>query len=161
MKRLMIFILAACVSCGAFAQTGKPASKASIEQLLEVTETRQMYEATMKEMTKMVDHSTDRIMDRIPPEKQGKFKKAMTQLDNIIKEEMSWDKMKAEYVLIYMDTFTQQEIDDLAAFYKTPSGKSFIRKQPQVLQRTSAVSQEKMEVMMERFSNMMQQIMVE
>ena len=161
MKRLMIFILATCVSCSAFAQTNKPASKASIEQLLEVTETRKMYEATMKEMTKMVDHSTDRIMDRIPPEKQGKFKKAMAQLDNIIKEEMSWDKMKAEYVLIYMDTFTQQEIDDLAAFYKTPSGKSFIKKQPQVLQRTSAVSQEKMGVMMERFSGMMQQIMVE
>ncbi|WAW10874.1 DUF2059 domain-containing protein [Oxalobacter vibrioformis] len=161
MKRLMIFILAAFVSCGALAQTSQPASKASIEQLLEITETKQMYEATMQEMTKMVDQSTARIMNRIPPEKQGKFKKAMAQLDTIIKEEMSWDKMKSQYVQIYMETFTQQEIDDLAAFYQTPSGKSFIKKQPLVIQRTSAISQEKMGVMMERFSNMMQQVMAE
>lgn len=157
----MIFILAAVVSCGAFAQTGQPASKASIEQLLEITETRKMYDATMQEMTKMVDQSTARIMNRIPPEKQGKFKKAMAELDTIIKEEMSWDKMKPQYVQIYMETFTQQEIDDLAAFYKTPSGKSFIKKQPQVIQRTSAISQEKMGVMMERFTNMMQKVMAE
>ncbi|NLC23430.1 MAG: DUF2059 domain-containing protein [Oxalobacter sp.] len=161
MKRLMIFILAAFVSCGALAQTSQPASKASIEQLLEIMETKQMYEATMQEMTKMVDQSTARIMNRIPPEKQGKFKKAMAQLDTIIKEEMSWDKMKSQYVQIYMETFTQQEIDDLAAFYQTPSGKSFIKKQPLVIQRTSAISQEKMGVMMERFSNMMQQVMAE
>ncbi len=161
MKRLMIFILAASVCCGAFAQASQPASKASIEQLLEITETKQMYEATMQEMTKMVDQSTARIMNRIPAEKQAKFKKAMVQLDTIIKEEMSWDKMKSQYVQIYMETFTQQEIDDLAAFYQTPSGKSFIKKQPMVIQRTSAISQEKMGVMMERFSSMMQQVMAE
>lgn len=161
MKRLMIFILVAFVSCGAFAQASQPASKASIEQLLDITETKQMYEATMQEMTKMVDQSTARIMNRIPPEKQAKFKKAMAQLDAIIKEEMSWDKMKSQYVQIYMETFTQQEIDDLAAFYQTPSGKSFIKKQPLVIQRTSAISQEKMGVMMERFSSMMQQVMAE
>lgn len=161
MKRLMIFILAAFISCSVFAQANQPASKASIEKLLEITETKQMYEATMQEMTKMVDQSTSRIMSRIPPEKQDKFKKAMAQLDTIIKEEMSWDKMKSQYVQIYMETFTQQEIDDLAAFYQTPSGKSFIKKQPQVIQRTSAISQEKMGVMMERFSSMMQQVMAE
>lgn len=161
MKRVMIFIVAAFVSCAAFAQTGQPASRASIEQLLEIMETRQMYDATMQEMSRMVDQSSARIMNRIPQERQGKFKKAMAQLDTIIMEEMNWDKMKPQYVQIYMETFTQQEIDDLAAFYQTPSGKSFIRKQPLVIQRTSAISQEKMGVIMTRISSMMQQVMAE
>ncbi|MDL2283937.1 DUF2059 domain-containing protein [Oxalobacter sp. OttesenSCG-928-P03] len=161
MKRLMFFILAIFVSCTTLAQTSQPASKASIEQLLEVTETKQMYDATMQEMTKMVDQSTARVMTRIPAEKQAKFKQVMVQLDAIIKEEMSWEKMKPQYVQIYAETFTQQEIDDLAAFYQTPSGKSFIKKQPLVIQRTSAISQEKMGVMLERFSSMMQKVMSE
>jgi hypothetical protein len=161
MKRLMIFILAAFVSCGTFAQTSQPASKTSVEQLLEMTETRQLHEATMQEVTKMVDESTARIMNRIPPEKQDKFKKVMLQLDTIIKEEMIWDNMKDQYIQIYMETFTQQEIDDLVAFYKTPSGRSFIKKQPLVIQRTLAISQEKMGIMLERSSNIMQKVMTE
>lgn len=159
MKRLMIFILMAFVSCAAFAQPDQPASQASIEQLLKITETAKMYEATMQEMTKMIDQSSTRLMERIPPEQQGKFRELMSRLDTILKEEMSWEKMKPQYVQIYMETFNQQEIDDLAAFYQTPSGKSFIRKQPQVIQRTSALSQEKMNVMMERFSRLMRQAM--
>lgn len=162
MKQLMIFILATFVSCTAFAQTQpQPASVDSIEKLLELTETKQMYDAMIKEATKMVNQSTDRVMSRIPADRQTKFRQVMSQLDVIIKEEMSWKKMKPMYVEIYADTFTQEEIDDLTAFYKTPSGQSFIKKQPLVLQRTSALSQEKMNAMMGRLSGMMQQLMPE
>ena len=157
MKRLIFFILTVLVSCTVFAQASQPASAASIEKLLEMTETRQAYEATMQEMGKMIDQS---IASRIPAEKREKFKQVMAQLDKVLEEEMSWEKMKPLYVQIYTEIFTQQEIDDLIAFYQTPSGQSFIKKQPLVIQRTMALSQEKMGIMMERLPGMMQKIMM-
>lgn len=161
MKRLLLFILPLFISCAAFAQTSSPASTASIQRLLELTNTPQLYDATMKQMSTILDKHSGRLMNQIPPEKQAKFKEMLKKMDAMVQEEMSWKKMAPEYVKIYAETFTQKEIDDLIAFYNTPSGQSFIKKQPLVLQRTMALSQEKMGIMMGRLPGMVQQLMSE
>lgn len=159
MKHLACFILALLASCAAFAQATRPASPASVEKLLEITEAGQMHQASVQEMTRMIDQTTRQTLPRIPPARQAKFRQTMAQLDAIVREEMNWEKTKPQYIRIYTETFTQQEVDDLMAFYQTPSGRSFIKKQPEVTRKTAALSQEKMNVMMERLSRVMQEIM--
>lgn len=161
MKHLACLILAAMASCAAFAQANQPASLASVEKLLEITEAGQMHQATVQEMTQMISQSTRQTLPRLPPAKQEKFRQAMAQLDTIVREEMNWEKIKPQYVRIYAETFTRQEIDDLTAFYQTPSGKAFISKQPELTRKTSALSQEKMNVMMNRLARVMQEIMAD
>jgi hypothetical protein len=159
MKRLITFILAAGLSFSAFAQGTQPASTASIEKLLEVTETRQMYDASMKEMSKMIEKAMAGTLKRLPPEKQTQLKQVISDIDKLMQKEANWGKMKPLYMQIYKETFTQQEVDDLMAFYQTPSGKSFVRKQPVVLQKMTALTQEKMSMMMERLPGMVQKAM--
>lgn len=120
-----------------------------------------MHQATVQEMTQMISQSTRQTLPRLPPAKQEKFRQAMAQLDTIVREEMNWEKIKPQYVRIYAETFTRQEIDDLTAFYQTPSGKAFISKQPELTRKTSALSQEKMNVMMNRLARVMQEIMAD
>lgn len=156
MKRLTFFILAFLASCAAFAQQASPAS---VEKLLAITEAGRIHQASVQEMAQMIDQSTRQTLPGIPPARQAKFRQAMAQLDAIVREEMNWEKMKPQYIRIYAETFTQQEVDDLIAFYQTPSGQSYIRKQPEVTRKTAALSQEKMDVMMERLSRVMQEIM--
>lgn len=159
MKRLTFFILAFLASCMAFAQANRPASTASVEKLLEIIEAGRMHQTTVQEMAQMIDQSTRQILPRIPPAKRAEFRQTMVQLDVILREEMNWEKIKPQYIRIYAETFTQQEVDDLIAFYQTPSGRSFIKKQPEVTQKTADLSQEKMKVMMERLTKIMEEIM--
>lgn len=44
-------------------------------------------------------------------------------------------------VPIFDKTFTEQEINDVVAFYKTPSGKAFAEKQPQMMMQSMQVGQ--------------------
>jgi uncharacterized protein len=52
---------------------------------------------------------------------------------------------------VYTDTYTEEEIDGILAFYKSPAGKAFIQKMPEVMQRS-------MPVMMQMMSDLQPQI---
>lgn len=150
MKRLILFCVALFLSASVFAQEN--ASSSSVNQLLEVSNSKMIHEAVMKDFGKMVEQSMQNTLKEMPAEKQQQFKESLAEIEKLVQEEMSWEKIKPEYVKIYQETYTQKEINDLIRFYKTPSGKSFIKKQPQLIERSSQMAVEKMSIVLERFS---------
>ena len=61
-----------------------------------------------------------------------------------ISREFSWDKMKEDYITLYADTFTEEELKGIIAFYKSPAGQAFIQKQPELMKRSMELSQKLM-----------------
>lgn len=78
------------------------------------------------------------------PAVQARLTTYMEKIMNMVRDEMSWDKMKDEYITLYSETYTEPELKDMIAFYKTPSGQAFIKKQPEVLKRSFELSQKVM-----------------
>jgi uncharacterized protein len=52
---------------------------------------------------------------------------------------MTWESMRPEMVRLYTDTYTEAELKQLAAFYKTPLGQKTLAKTPELLQRTAMI----------------------
>jgi uncharacterized protein len=48
---------------------------------------------------------------------------------------MSWDAMKDDMAKIYVEEFTLQELKDLTAFYKTPTGQKAALRVPQLMNK--------------------------
>lgn len=46
---------------------------------------------------------------------------------------MSYDSLKPDMIRIYADAFTASELQELIAFYRTPTGKKTIEKMPQLM----------------------------
>jgi hypothetical protein len=63
---------------------------------------------------------------------------------DLIMKEMTWDRLKADYVAIYASTFTAGELEGLVKFYKSPIGQKFIEKQPELMKRSMQISQKQM-----------------
>ncbi|MGD2116524.1 MAG: DUF2059 domain-containing protein [Acidobacteriota bacterium] len=55
------------------------------------------------------------------------------------KKIFSGDELEREMVTIYMGAFTEQELRDLAAFYRTPLGQKTLTVLPQVMQQGAQV----------------------
>lgn len=91
-----------------------------------------------------------RVMDAVP----GKFLLA-------IKEETNWTKMKPAYVQLYRETFEQEEIDGLIAFYTSPTGQAFIKKMPIVMQKSIALSQAQMQLLFPKMEAVIKEAMRE
>ena len=65
--------------------------------------------------------------------------------------------MKPQLMVVYRDIFTQEEINGLIDFYKTPTGQTMTRKMPQVLQKSVQISQNMMMQVIPKMQQLMQE----
>jgi hypothetical protein len=83
-------------------------------------------------------------------EAQRMYDTVMPRVNAVIREELSWAKLKPDFATIYAETFTQQEIDSLIAFYQGPVGTMLVSKTPQLSQRSMQMMQQRMGPMMQK-----------
>ena len=57
---------------------------------------------------------------------------------------------------VYTDTYTEEEIDGILAFYKSPVGKAFLQKMPEVMQRSMPVMMQMMGDLQPELKTMME-----
>jgi hypothetical protein len=54
-------------------------------------------------------------------------------LKGFLLKHMSWDSLKEDLITIYADAFTEEELGQVAAFYRTPAGKKVVEKTPELM----------------------------
>ena len=80
------------------------------------------------------------INDSLANARSNEMMKAMMQTTRLIMKKM----MDEDMVALYDKYFSQKEINDYIAFYKTPSGQKFIKVTPDI-------SKDLMEIMMQKY----------
>lgn len=58
----------------------------------------------------------------------------------LMNKEMSWDNLKAPFVNLYAESFSAEELDALVKFYESPIGKKLVDKQPEIQQKSMALT---------------------
>ena len=79
----------------------------------------------------------------------------------VLREEMNWASMRPLFTQIYQESYTQEEVDGLVAFYQSPIGIAYTEKMPIVMQKTMTLVQARMGPMMEKMQAAMKQAMEE
>jgi hypothetical protein len=69
--------------------------------------------------------------------------------------------MRPLYIQIYQESFTQEEIDGLIAFYKSPLGIAFVEKMPLVMQKSMTIMQSRTGPLMEKMKAVIDQAMAD
>lgn len=143
MKKLNAVILAALFTLVfAFAASAKPDThRAAIEKLLAVTKQDQILDQTFTQLKQMATQEIQQFQPTITPEQKPLLEKFYTKMFDVMKEELSWNKMKEDFIQLYLSNFTEAEINDLIAFYETPSGKKYIEKTPVILKESLTITQ--------------------
>lgn len=76
----------------------------------------------------------------------------------ILKEEMIWDKIEDDIVDLYMTSFSEEELKEMTAFYKTPLGQKMIEKMPEVMLRSAEISRQQMRFVIPRIKQLAQEM---
>lgn len=63
-------------------------------------------------------------------------------MKSFMRKYMSWDNMRPIYIDIYMEAFTETELREITAFYKTKTGKKSARLTPMLLQQGMEAGQQ-------------------
>ncbi len=140
-----------------------PASEASIKELLEVTRARNLIDSVDSQVDGMIKSSMAQALREHPatPEAEKILNGMEQKIMALLNKELSWSILEPMYVRIYQQSFTQHEVDDLLAFYKTPTGGALVNKMPRVMQLSLAEVQQRMRVFMPQAQAISQQTMAE
>jgi hypothetical protein len=160
---LTVVALSCAVTVWSTPAADNPASDASIKQLLEVVQVRKLVEAMTAQMDLMMKQAVEQAThgEQIPPRIQQDIDKRQAEIRAAVKEALDWNKMEPVYMRVYQKSFTQQEVDGLIAFYKTPAGQALVNKMPVVMQNAVNETQQLMQPMIDRLRKMQQEVSAE
>lgn len=162
MKFLKVAVLLLSLLFSTTHAANDKASEESIRQLMEITQSRKMVEQMYKQMDHMMQNTIKQSLQskNVSAEAQAFTEKMQGRLWQLMKEEASWEKLEPIYIKIYAENFTQEEIDGMLAFYKSPVGQSMIRKMPVVMQSSMREMQDHMQPVIKKMTNILQEEML-
>jgi uncharacterized protein len=123
------------IAAPAFANDAPP-TEASIREMLELTNTRQLLDQIKVQFDSLM---TAALRDAqqgqtLTPERQAVLDRMKAKMNAVILDTVSWDALMPIYIHTYQASLTQDEVDGMIKFYKSPAGRSYIKKMPIIMQ---------------------------
>lgn len=147
MKKLLM-ILALLAAAPAAAQEPTPGETAAARELLEVSRTREnfiralelgMEQGGMGELTPPVQKALREFMD----------------------EHFRFEDMEPEFIRMYADLYTEEEIREMTAFYRTPVGQRVVETMPELMAASQRIAQERLQSVMPLLIQRIMEVMEE
>ena len=139
-KRVALFT-SGLMLAASWAGAQDSSKEAKIERLLALTNA----EATVNQMfDQMKNMMASQVQPGATPEQQAQAQQIQGKILDLVKSRMNWDTMRPAYVKIYSETFSDEEIDGMLAFYQSPAGRAMLEKMPLLLPKVMALAQAQM-----------------
>lgn len=129
-----------------------PASEATIRELMEVTQARSLVENALSQVEGMTQKMVaDMVTDKnLPPEVDAVIQRMFQRILKVSREEITWEKLEPDFIALYSESFSQEELEGMLAFYKSPVGQAVNRKMPVLMQKSMLQTQKRMQAMFEK-----------
>jgi hypothetical protein len=147
MKRIALALFAVALASPAIARADDASKLSKIEELFTVMNVEQ----TQKQI---IDLSQRQIRDAAQqqfhggtptPEQQKKFQDFQAKIATVVNGQISWPIVKPAFIKLYSDTYTEDELAGILAFYKSPAGHALLTKNPELTVKVVAVSRERLQ----------------
>ena len=142
-----------------------PPSEQSINELLDVTNMPRMMDQILANMDQGMKTGMQQGMQQslqgreLTAKQRAEVENFQKKLMGIMRDELAFDKVRDIYLKVYRETFTQEEVDGLIAFYKSPAGKAYVEKVPSAMQRAGAEMQSRIGPMVQKMDTMQREFL--
>ena len=117
----------------AWSSAGGDTHQQAVEKLFELTH-----------MQQKIDSSVNNVMAL-----QLRQNPALLEHEDLLRafleKNIGWSGMKADLVTMYKQAFTEQELNEINAFYSTPAGQKLIQRLPELIQQRDQLAMQRMQ----------------
>lgn len=110
----------------------------------------------MMELDKFFAEAIDKVRD-VQEKQMPQLSSYRSKIKLFLDKYMSWKSLKEDFARIYMDVFTEKEIDDLLIFYETPTGKKAVKNLPVLMNKGMEVGQKRVQEHQKELEQMLRQ----
>ena len=128
---LLAFILITTWSYATASDTNS--HREAVEKLFELTRMQQKIETSVNNVVAMQ-------LNQDPAMRQHE-----ALFRDYMERQIGWAGLKAPLVDMYMQAFTEQELDDINAFYSSPAGSKLIETLPELIKRRDRLAMQRMQ----------------
>ena len=128
-----------CAAAG-FADTATKAAK--IDEIFRLTKVDQMQKQMLEQVKPMIPSLE--LQAGVSQENAALSEELTSKVLDLISDRVSWQKMKPAMADLYAATFSEEEIDGMLSFYKSPAGQAMLTKMPSLMAKTISLAQEQM-----------------
>ena len=143
--RMKLFSCAAALLFSLQAQA-EPATRATIEKFLQVTEAANMMDQAYLNLDQMSEQMLSGA--GVDLEKDKQIQNDIKEMNALIRAELSWDKLEEPMIALYGNVFSEDELQEIIAFYQSEAGQKMLKRQPELMQGTMVMMQEQMQQLM-------------
>lgn len=133
LARRIALLLALAVSYSLSARADEASHRAKATEMMTVLHTQRMVQQISENLKKQISDAADKIAGPTPTDdakaKVADFEK---KADQMIDTQISWDTMQAGFTDIYVKNLTEEQLDGIIAFYKSPAGVALLENMPTV-----------------------------
>lgn len=131
-------VLAICLVAAVLAQPAAAQSKTEkVRELLALTQTESMIQQLLPVAVQQARSMVSRLRPDIP---KAVWDRTMAEMEVAFRESI-WEFIE-EVIPIYEQNLTEEEVDGMLAFYRTPVGQSVVKKLPKLTQESMLAGQQ-------------------
>jgi len=143
---------------GASSLFADAASKdAKIDQFLTLIKASALQDQIFTQLSQQIDRATLGLAQQagIPaPEQRSATADLQAKMLAAMKEFMSWDKLKPGMVEAYRNAYSEEELDGMIAFFKSPVGQAYLAKSPTIAAKSREIAESKVKELGAMFQQM-------
>lgn len=142
----LLTLTAALVLALPLAHADQASKRAKIQEMITLTNSEGMMNQMLDQMSAAMKNAAAQQAAKyqFTPEQQQIQDSFNTKISGIIAQSLSMDKLRPIIIQTYDETYTEDEIDGILNFYRSPAGKAFLAKTPQLMTRTMTLMQQQM-----------------
>jgi uncharacterized protein len=161
MRRNSLFLSGILICVAVSAVRADEASKAAkVEEFFKVSHTEQTLTQAMAMMLSQAKSGMiQKLLDVTPtPERTKANDELQDKLAAILTRALSWEKLKPAYVKLYASTYTEEELDGILAFYKSPAGQALISNSPSIMAKANEIVQRQLASAMPEIQTLLKEV---
>lgn len=144
-----------------FAGADEASRLAKAEEFVRLSKLDEMIQHSMKQS--MAQLRSGVLQQTFGLKPVPEVKEELTDLENRLEKLMfqifAWDAIGPAFVKLYAEAFTDEELDGMVAFYRSPAGQAMARKSPELMNKVNEISQQRMLAAAPEFQKIVQEAM--
>lgn len=159
MHRFLIITLLTTLFLSSIAVASTDSHRQAVEDMLSISRVDKMIEPMMENVMSVMQQQMSQV--EIPEDKMPIVEKYNQKIIDTLRQEMRWERMKDDFVKLYLEVYTEEEIRGLTEFYKSPLGQKMLDKMPELMQASLQISQGLLQQTLPKIQQLSQEMALE
>jgi hypothetical protein len=145
MKRSALLLVLVAITIPLTARADEASRRAKAQEMVSLLHMDSLMKQLVDTIHQQATANVQQLAGKsLTPENQAKVEDFQNRMFALIDSQMSWKAMEPDILDLYARTFTDEELDGILAFYKSPAGVSMVEKLPGLTAQATQLAQLRM-----------------